>query len=251
MHGSKKILNRKGPLVSATSYDVGTIKKGNDGRKWIVQISSNKVKKWVPIPIKKDAIKYKNDTITYFDLDMIFPKLKGKIRKNGHLDITSGKIGIGELMFKIYPAKKGRYNIYHYNGSLIALHQTETFAGQIFKITKNVVGCDIGMFAFNDYKRIKPYIHKKGIKNFETFPDFNDNVFGTGKSFVGHTYIYESDLIENQDDKFADKKIPIAIFAQNKYGDGYFPFYRGRNAYWIMSYNVESIMMNLVKKQEK
>lgn len=41
-------LNRPSPSQSATSFAVGTIMKGNDGRQWQIKANSNGVQRWVP-----------------------------------------------------------------------------------------------------------------------------------------------------------------------------------------------------------
>jgi hypothetical protein len=41
---------RVGPSPSATLYEVGTRKKGNDGRMWAVAAASNGVRRWVRVP---------------------------------------------------------------------------------------------------------------------------------------------------------------------------------------------------------
>ena len=53
---------RKGPTESATKFTIGTIKKGNDGNKWIIIQSKNGVKRWKKIEIKnsKKTVKSKN-----------------------------------------------------------------------------------------------------------------------------------------------------------------------------------------------
>jgi hypothetical protein len=37
---------RKGPTASATAYDVGTKRKGGDGRTWVVKETKTGVKRW-------------------------------------------------------------------------------------------------------------------------------------------------------------------------------------------------------------
>jgi hypothetical protein len=242
-------LKRKGPDSSATNYDIGTKKRGNDGRQWIVIKSSNGVKRWVPVVVDVDAIKYKNNTITFFDVGKVIPKLKnGKIKKIGSLDITSSKIGIGELLFNDYPTKKGRYNIYYYDGSLIAVHYNEFIEDQIFQLTTGSADCDMGMFSFNDSKRVRPYVKSSKRKRKKIFfPEFDmDVLLPDKKTFYDYAYVYESDLEINKDNYDVVDKNPIAIFAQNKFGDGSFPIYKGKNAYWIMSENTHSKMFNLV-----
>ena len=41
-------LNRPSPSQSATSFAVGTIMRGNDGRQWQITVNSNGVQRWVP-----------------------------------------------------------------------------------------------------------------------------------------------------------------------------------------------------------
>jgi hypothetical protein len=46
--GSKRVsTKRKSPEQSATLYKIGTVKKGNDGNRWVVKKASNGVKRWV------------------------------------------------------------------------------------------------------------------------------------------------------------------------------------------------------------
>lgn len=56
-------MNRKSPTESATSFAIGTIKKGNDGNKWKITKTSNGVKRWTKITedkiIKKESTKTK------------------------------------------------------------------------------------------------------------------------------------------------------------------------------------------------
>jgi len=256
--------NRKAPSSSATIYDVGTKKRGNDGRQWIVSQSSAGVKRWIPLAADVDAVKYRNDSVTFFDLDKILPKMKlGRIKNIGYLDITSNTIGIGELLFSRYPAKKGKWNLYHYDGSLIAVHDSQKLAGQKFQIVKGSVFCDIGSFSFNDAKRVTPYMERKtksGIYG-ESFPYFDTGILlpdpirtKSGKisrkitQSKEYTYVYETDLDINKNNMRADDRDPIAVFAENNYGDGQFPIYKGRNAYWIMSNNIHNKIMSLVTK---
>lgn len=229
--------NRKGPTESATLYPVGTKRKGNDGRMWIIKKTSSGVQRWVPLP-EKSLIKIKKGDIESFDIRII-PRLnQGKIRKIGYLHITSNKIGIGELLFNDYPTKPGRHNIYYYYGSLIAIHEDEDPTKQIFKFTKRSANSDIGMFAFIDSKRVRPYIVKSKIKAYgDYFPNFPTSILKKE-----YDYIYESDLEINKD-RTVDSKKPIAIFAENQFGDGSFSIYKGTNAYWIMSNNTYEMLL--------
>jgi hypothetical protein len=46
---------RKGPEESATEFSVGTIKKGNDGNMWVIQVSKNGIQRWALNSKKEDT----------------------------------------------------------------------------------------------------------------------------------------------------------------------------------------------------
>lgn len=55
-------IKRKSPNISATNFPIGTIKKGNDGNKWIVNETSNGILRWVKVkPKLKGKIYYTHD----------------------------------------------------------------------------------------------------------------------------------------------------------------------------------------------
>lgn len=115
---------RKSPSDSATDFDIGTIKLGNDNKKWIVK-QVGKSQKWVPHKenpyVEKGIIKfnskgnYTND-IGYVNIKELMKVGKFKFKKIQEINITSTKIGIGEIYFQIFPAVKGKYFIYGYLG---------------------------------------------------------------------------------------------------------------------------------------
>lgn len=57
--------NRPSPSESATLFDVGTEKIGNDGNVWIIVANKNGVKRWNKLNTKNKEIKHPN-TNTYF-----------------------------------------------------------------------------------------------------------------------------------------------------------------------------------------
>ena len=240
---------RKGPIESATLFTVGTKKWGLDGKQWIVTESSTGVKRWSPYNLDTSVIRYKNDTVTFFDADKIIPKLKlGRMKKIGTLNITTNKIGAGELIYNEFPTAKGTYNIYHYNGSLIAIHENESIKGQKFAITKHNARCDIGMFSFNDAGYIKKYVGINKTFLGLSFPNFDTSILVAPKGDSrDYAYVYDSDLDINKNYS-VNQSDPIAIFAGNNFGDGIFPIYQGRNAFWIMSNRVWNRMIELVDK---
>jgi hypothetical protein len=50
-------MERPSPSASATGYNVGTIKTGNDGNKWIITKTSNNVKRWKRLSYGKSVKK--------------------------------------------------------------------------------------------------------------------------------------------------------------------------------------------------
>ena len=63
----KSRTKRKGPSKSATTFAVGTKKKGNDGNMWVIIKSKNGVKRWKKIPGQnktKKIFKSKQNKIT-------------------------------------------------------------------------------------------------------------------------------------------------------------------------------------------
>ena len=227
----RNLTKRKGPNESTKSFDVGTIKPGNDGRDWIIK-SFDGVKRWCLFdPSILKAASFSENEITKIDLDIIISKLRlGEPIFLGELNITTNKIGIGELRYEEFPARKGVYNIYRYLHSLIAIHDKygET---KKFKATDDFVGCDMGMFSFND----------------AGFPNM-DFIIGNQPHQIrqnAHCKHYDAYYIYNSDIESGD---PKAIFIGNGIGDGGFPIFKGSDAYLIMSLQLEELIFRLCAK---
>lgn len=287
--------SRKGPEDSATKFPKGTIRIGNDGKQWKIDVNKDGVHRWMPLdknsgpkgikvkssgkivtlsdsktskPIVRvikglNADKKLDDGCTYdinfFDFESVMHKIKSKrVKKLGSLQITSNKIGAGELLYRELPAKPGKWNIYQYEFSLIAVHETADIRGQKFVNTKGGAGCDIGMFAFNDHKRIKSYSdEKKSSKRIfgTSMAPFDVKYINpyksnkTGNKIGNHDayYIYENNLDDYDPSKNkTPNKNPVALFTGNGYGDGFFPIFKGSNAYFIMSSALYNKIFNFV-----
>ena len=210
---------RKSPIESATEFPVGTKRWGLDGKQWIITESVTGVKRWIPYNLDTSVIRYRNDTITFFDADKIISKLKlGRMKKLGSLNITSNRIGAGELLFYEFPTAKGTYNIYHYAGSLIAVHENESLKNQKFCITKYSANCDIGMFSYNDVGYVRKYIKQSSSKKItvaDQFPQFDTSIFiASNNRVLDFAYVYDTDLDINKNSSVTDSE-PIAIFANS------------------------------------
>lgn len=70
---TKKI--RKGPIVSATKFNVGTKKKGNDGNYWIVVATKSNVNRWQKVANKKSK-KSKKSKLVNEDEESVWGKNK-------------------------------------------------------------------------------------------------------------------------------------------------------------------------------
>jgi hypothetical protein len=100
------------------------------------------------------------------------------------------------------------------------------------------------MFAYNDPAR---YAYEHPKNKYYRFPYFDTGIFFKDKyTPYEYAYVYESDLENYEENNRLNNKIPIAIFAENKIGDGSFPIYKGKNAFWIMSGNIMSKMLHLI-----
>jgi hypothetical protein len=256
----KKLETRKSPAISASTLKEGTIKKGLDGKKWIIKKSENGVKRWIPaFHSVKTAIanEIKTDAffIQSFPAKAVFKHYKPL--HIGKLNITSTKIGLGEIMYNEASSKKGMWNIYYCQGSLIAIHESTKLTDMKFVKTKYMANCDLGMFAFMDIKSTKKLseenqddtdsrLAKKYLKknihlmNSENIIKISNKTKIKG---VNAFYVYENDLIDKPEEKKSAKdNKKVAIFAENMYGDGSFSIYRAPGAYWIMSNIIENYL---------
>jgi hypothetical protein len=257
---SKSKSKRVGPSDSATLFPKGTIKKGNDGNKWVVIVTKNKIKKWQKISTSTSDNKNKKSNITFdtdaniISLDMGGVKIR-KLRLLTKFRISSNQIGVGELLYHVMPAKKGEYNIYELHGSLMAIRSDDNLVDQTFKLSNKTAYCDIGSFAFNDSKRVEKYIKRKskvsayGIQ----FPYYHDDVYdyNHNKKDKNWWLIFEKDLQVEENNPDADDIAPLAVMASNNYGDGSFPIYKCGYNYMILSSELYYILCDKYEKNRK
>ena len=286
---SRKKSDRKSPVESATLYSVGTKKIGLDGEMWMIKKTSSGIHRWIKsknnIKTRRADIKYQKDALIHFDADTIISTLNiPKPKKVASINVTTNKINVGELIIHKCTTKKGRYDIYQYGKSLIAIHQDENIKGKKFNF-KGMVLCDIGMFSYTDTASIDPYVHRKTIDLRYTAIMLHNKIRQADDAY----YLYMDDLefdidlkeimnkerkeIVNQAKKITSKskkrrffiqksrskvnamirkhntgkpKIdPVGIFSGNGYGDGSYLFFSSKNAFWIMSDLVEKKIFDL------
>jgi predicted Fe-Mo cluster-binding NifX family protein len=105
-----KKIERKSPSESATKFNVGTKKKGNDGNMWIIAKNKNGVKRWVKISgtkksTKKSTKKQNKKTIKK-DKES---NVKVKLSVNTSLEKFWNKLASGKVIVVIYDS--GNYKI--------------------------------------------------------------------------------------------------------------------------------------------
>jgi hypothetical protein len=200
---------------------------------------------------KIDYIKFTNgDNIPkIFDFGKLITTLKKKPIYLGKLKISSSKIGVGEILFNKLPCTKGYYDIYLYFNSLIAILSSKNLNNQIFTLTKYEALCDIGMFGFNDFKRIYEPIKK--LNNNFMLPEFDGGLLlpekGNKLRIKKHDAYYLYNHIFSDDSNYSDEdNEPIGLFAGNNFGDGNFRIYSCKFGYLIMSYDLENEINKLL-----
>jgi hypothetical protein len=150
----------KGYGYCAHSEKVGTIKKGKDGKKWIIVETAKKIKRWVKHSIKKkNEVNKKNGVYS-----SIYKKHKGW--KHYLIHDNGGR------PFLVYISPKKRVDIYIKDESI--KYQEEEY-GKIYTYTKLV----------KSYKCKKVYIGKSPLNEMTKFSG------GHGSKFDGNTILLE------------------------------------------------------------
>ena len=175
---------------------------------WIIKATSTDIHRWVKLkPTSKSNgkygeknVKYGKDSLYQFDANTIISTLNiPKPKKISSIDITTNKINVGELIMSTCATKKGKYDIYQYGKSLIAIHEDEDIMDKKFKY-KGMVFCDIGMFSYTDTSRVHPYVHKKNLELDNTSLMLNNKIPQANDAY----YLYTDDL---EFDEFIRKEL--------------------------------------------
>ena len=80
---------RQSPNDSATLYSIGTKKKGNDGKMWVITKTANGVKRWKHVVLKSKKSSRKNNSM----IDVKYHALKKKFPDYKNLFNSLSKIG--------------------------------------------------------------------------------------------------------------------------------------------------------------
>lgn len=153
--------SRPSPSESATLFKVGTIKTGNDKKKWIVYRTQNNQQRWKRLKSPDQNIKVLNDTIIEFRLDGY-----KSIKKLGKINIKS-KVVVGEYEYNPKGFNFGKNtHIYKVDDCLILSKSILTksqIKKMVWKNTLITVSVDGGMFGFwdlNILQKLNPHIIK-------------------------------------------------------------------------------------------
>lgn len=129
---------RKGPEVSATAYAVGTIRKGNDGNKWVIRETKAGVKRWVRVPLRSES-KKRTTAQQETTRTISFPSLK----REGYKFVKKGTItSVAHCLYF------GEYVVYlggtttHPDTLLVMPKGTRQSELKEFEITNEGIGCD-------------------------------------------------------------------------------------------------------------
>ena len=94
----KTIKKRKGPSESATTFAVGTKKKGNDGNMWVIIKSKNGVKRWKKISGKNKTGKNKTRKIKTRKITV---KILKALKKKYNVTTTGNKKEMAEGLWVV------------------------------------------------------------------------------------------------------------------------------------------------------
>lgn len=197
---------RPSPSESATLFAIGTIKKGNDGNKWIVSSTNSGIHRWKVVQNNNILSNIKN------------------LKKIGQINFTS-KIGVGSVTYDIIKLKRGIYDIYKVDDNLMIIHADN---GKINKDDiKNIkwkkqnfdVFVDYGTFGFFDVEimdTIKKYdkTNKRKVNNKIPYTELNID------SYKHYDYANTDNLDFEVPDELVNYK--FGIVANTGTGDGDF-----------------------------
>jgi len=151
--------NRPSPSDSATLFQKGTLKRGNDGNIYMISIDKNKIHRWTQVVLIKDKNLYIkgqliSDTIKSQNVSKIT-----ELKLYGELNVQ-GKLCIGDSIPYELPAfGKGTYYVYRFFDSLVASKKKLTLSKLLttqFSNKLNIkVTVDYGVFVFRDSKTLK------------------------------------------------------------------------------------------------
>ncbi len=152
-------MKRPSPSESATLFKIGTVKKGNDGKEWIVSATSNGIKRWKRVSLSSPS-RGKGRNYINFPLKAIT-----SFKHFGFIEFESKILG-GEEINITLPLPKGRYEVYFINGDSLSIIQSEylsvskkiskSFFRELeWKFYSDTPAAESGMFGFFDSGKLK------------------------------------------------------------------------------------------------
>jgi hypothetical protein len=231
---------RPSPSQSATLYNVGLKKKGNDGNTWIVGEDKNGVKKWKlfkkPVKIgSKKSSKRATERTNFLSRGnskqstIQLPKIT-KIKKIGSLEFYG--VVVGDTAYDKLNLKDGIYDCYEIDDNLLIINTelnlkvNKMITDWKWKHSGIVVGVDTGTFGFFDEEIIEeineivPQPIKNRRFNVQAIPAIN---FPMDNSFIVNTKM----LVRSSRELLSDDLLNIdyGVIASTHVGDGGFDCY--------------------------
>jgi hypothetical protein len=240
-HKITRKITRKSPDQSATLYDVGKKKTGNDGNMWIITQSSNGIKKWSKYN-KPETIGQKNRKES---LDHTKEKIKEKFNKLGKTTksfIIKSKLSARNRIYMIHDnggrpfkviANNNGIEIYTYSDDSDADHTYDKLLLSINNFIGYWVGFDTSKYTNFHGNSILIQITKHKyiyvgwiIQEFETTDQIIDYVSPVGNSDVPYPVAYGETNVYFMLDMMYLPKINLMtqvspINAENIYGEFY------------------------------
>lgn len=168
---------RPSPSESATLFEVGEIKKGNDGGRWIVTINCNGVKRW------------RRDNYLHLESNQI-----KSFTKSGTIEFSSKILGGEEGNVPLPLPVKTEYDVFFINKDSIAIISNvyleknnismnkSFFVKMGWELFSQETYSDSGMFGFFDSKKLRQINNFLGEKP-TSFPMNSDTLTNTKKVF--------------------------------------------------------------------
>jgi hypothetical protein len=224
---------RPSPNESATLFKPGTVKQGNDGEQWVVAQHGG-VKRWRRHVKSKNGVTVMGDRLVSIDIGQVAPP-----KEMTTIEITRGKIGLGEIVYNIFSARVGVYTCYSFRGCLLVVHESDKSRlksrdkSLVFKREIGTAQCDAGQFMVCDPARME--VGKKGPFGYK-FPYDKLDLNRKFKQRRDWFAVEADEIIDGVDEP--DEEGPVAIFAGNMHGDGIFPILKCGASYLIVSVRV-------------
>lgn len=238
---------RPSPSKSATAFEPGTIKTGNDGNKWIVSETVTGVRRWQRLSNDQKPVTRKSKKITVNDLtdqpvtDRLRMQLPQaiRIRKIGSFEVES-QVVTGDVSYSELNLRKGMYDAYKIDDNLMIINQnsgirvTRDIVNWNWRYSGVSISVDSGTFGFFDkiiVDEINYYANNKRSQNTNSLPFIN---FPEENEFIVNTDMTTTLIRDPKKKKFVYTSIDLpddlldidyGVISGTSTGDGGFDCY--------------------------